>query len=318
MNWRVDYQFSNHALILGESISITIHIENKENTSLYFSNFKINFNNKYFRLNQLSLLLLPFKTYSSVSQPFLIPNDLIKKTSFQITYGAYQENKGKWNYLGEFFSRCYYVQIIPKPIYSVFVSRGLDIEDRIVGDPIAQIIREWGLNTITIGIEVQEPIKRNIPERVKQEIIKSDAVIMIADPRFLDSNGAKKVFEWAESELGIGYGNKKPLLVIKENDVKLGGLTSYLTRYGQIPEIPFYRDNMAYLRQSLDYILPKFREVIKNKNWNDFSENAIDYLKKGIIGAGAAGVVYWLMGGFDQSSKDKKRKRKVKNKDNKI
>jgi hypothetical protein len=257
-------------------------------------------------LNQLSIYIPPFRTNSGVSQQFSIPKDLVGKIFFEISYNVYQQINGNWYNLGIFFSPRFYVQIFPNPIFTVFVSRGLDIEDKIVGDPIAQMIREWGFNTITIGIEVQEPIKTNVPERVKQEIKKSDAVILIATPRFVDSNGAKKIFEWGEGEIGIGYGNEKPLLIIKENDVKLGGLTSYLTQYGQLPEIPFDRNNMKLLRQYLDHILPQFRNTIKNKNWNNFSENAIDYIKKGAVGAVAAGVIYWLMGGFEQSSKDKK------------
>jgi hypothetical protein len=44
------------------------------------------------------------------------------------------------------------------PLHRVFLSRGLLIEDRAIGDPIAEMIREWGFETVTVGICFSEKV----------------------------------------------------------------------------------------------------------------------------------------------------------------
>jgi hypothetical protein len=54
-----------------------------------------------------------------------------------------------------------------------------------------------------------------------------------------------RTLEWLHSELGIAYGINKPLLVLKENTVKLKGLPSYLTSFdNNIPLVKFDRSNL--------------------------------------------------------------------------
>jgi len=48
------------------------------------------------------------------------------------------------------------------------------------------MIREWGFETVTVGVEVKVP-EEEVARTVEEEIKKADALIAIATPRFLDA-----------------------------------------------------------------------------------------------------------------------------------
>ena len=54
-----------------------------------------------------------------------------------------------------------------------------------IGDPIVEMIKEWGFETVTVGIEVKVP-EEEVPQKVREEIKKADALIAIATPRYMD------------------------------------------------------------------------------------------------------------------------------------
>jgi hypothetical protein len=162
----------------------------------------------------------------------------------------------------------------------VFLSRGLSPEDRAIGDPIAKIIRELGFQTITVGIEVKAP-EEEVPETVKKEIKNSDALIAIATPRFMDAfTELWKTLEWLHAEIGIAFGIDKPLLILKDRQVSLGGLPSYLGRQ-QKPVIEFDASNLDILHQQLSVAMPIFREWVKVKREHEFYDT-LDVLRKAI------------------------------------
>ena len=119
----------------------------------------------------------------------------------------YEHVKGRWIDLGFYESdRQYFISIYSRPFYRIFVSRGLSIEDRSIGDPITEMIREWGFNTITVRIEKHAP-EEQVPTKVREEIQKCDAIVAVATPRYLDAlTGLWRTLEWLYSETGIAYG----------------------------------------------------------------------------------------------------------------
>jgi len=135
----------------------------------------------------------------------------------------------QWVDLGYYSSENqYFISVYPTPLYRVFVSRGLSAEDRAIGDPIAEMIREWGFETVTVGVEVEVP-EEQIPTKVKEEIKRCDALIAIATPRHLDTlTGLWRTLEWLHGEVGMAFGIDKPLLILKDKRVSLGGLPGYL------------------------------------------------------------------------------------------
>jgi len=92
------------------------------------------------------------------------------------------------------------------------------------------------------------------------------------------------------------YGIDKPLLVLKENTVKLEGLPAYLTSFENIPLIEFDRNNLDRVIGHLDYYMPYFRQAIKEKRANKFFSNLIG---GGIFGLAALKGLELLENAFD-------------------
>jgi hypothetical protein len=310
MSWRFNWQFNNQMLTPEQSSSVTITIENNTNSTLYFSDFNIKFDNYIISLSQTFIHLLPNQTKSCASEQFSIPANIVGKIFFYINFKVFQCIRKNWVSLGEFNSSSgYYIPIVHQPIYTAFVSKGRSIMDREVGDPISQMLMEWGFSTRTVGFEVIVNDDET-PEAVRREIKNSDAIILIATQRYLDSEGAKKVFEWAYSEIGIGYAHKKPLVIIKETGVKIGGLSSYLTKYGKVLEIPFYRNDLESLRHILGNVMPLFRNNIKDNKWDDFVERGLDFIAKAAVGAIAVTLFNGMSRSFNPYFKPKGKQRK--------
>lgn len=155
----------------------------------------------------------------------------------------YEYINNSWLDVGYYQSdKQYFISVYPRPLYRVFVSRGLRaedrvIEDRVIGDPIVRMIREWGFETVTVGVEVKVP-EELVPQKVKEEIMKADALIAIATPRFLDAlTGLWRTLEWLHGEVGVAFGVNKPLLILKDKRVSLGGLPSYCKSFHQLIEL---------------------------------------------------------------------------------
>lgn len=117
----------------------------------------------------------------------------------------------------------------------------------------------------------------------------------------MDSDRFKRTFEWGDAEFALGYGEKKPLIIFLEDGVKLGGLPAYQEKHDKVPKILFDRRSLVSIRPYLDNLMPRFRKSIENKKWSDLVDGTKDFIIKASIGAGAAGIIYGLMGGFQQS-----------------
>ena len=186
--------------------------------------------------------------------------------------------------------------IYPRPAYRLFLSRGIRPEDLKIGDRIASIIRQWGFCTVTVGIEVKVP-DHQVAFEVRRQILMSDAVLVIATQRTQDViTQTWKSLEWIHAETGIAYGFNKPLLILKDNRVNIGGLPSYLTISNPKLELPFDASNLGNLREMLSLVMPSFRSSIQNKS----SEELIQTLGKVVIGGfafiGVASVIKHIIG----------------------
>jgi hypothetical protein len=96
------------------------------------------------------------------------------------------------------------------------------------------MIAEWGFETATVGIEVKVS-DTEIPERVKDEISKANGVIAILTPRTLDAvTNLWRTLEWAQSEIGVAFGINKPLLILKDRRVEVGGHPFWFVCYLQL------------------------------------------------------------------------------------
>jgi len=99
--------------------------------------------------------------------PLMLPQNVVGMKIFTIKYRMHELINSSWIDLGLYPSdEKYFVSVYPTPLYRVFVSRGLGIEDRAIGDPIANTIREWGFETVTVGIELAVP-EEEVPRKVR-------------------------------------------------------------------------------------------------------------------------------------------------------
>ena len=183
----------------------------------------------------------------------------------------------------------------PRPLYRVFVSRGLSIEDRVISDPIVEMIREWGFEAVTVGVEVEVP-RELVARKVREEIMEADALIAIATPRHLDAlTGLWKTLEWLHGEVGIAFGIDKPILILKDKRVDLGGLPSYL-RFEHVPIIEFDPYNLEELRVKPAIVMPGFREWIETKRRQKFFAALTNLICITSVIILVAGVVGFLIG----------------------
>lgn len=186
------------------------------------------------------------------------------------------------------------INVFLTPIYNVFLSRGIHFEDRIIGDPIAQTISEWGCWPRTVGINVNVP-ENQVTSRIEKEIQECAGLIVVATPRILDySTLTWRTLEWANSEAGMAYAKRKPILILKQKDVKLGGLLSRLDT--QLLE--FDPLNMYDLKIKLSVIMPGFRAAMEQGNTKEFNQKLKDLVMKGLAAVGGIVLISGIIGFF--------------------
>ena len=280
-SWSIRWNFNKANYSPGEQGLVSFWMENTGESPLYLSDLKLEFDFETYNLKSISGMVLPRENKFLGNVWFSLPKNVVGRKVFTLKYHLYECINGDWVDLGYYSSdKQYFVSIYPSPLYRVFVSRGLSIEDRAIGDIVVEMIKEWGFETTTVGIEVIVP-EEQVPMKVREEIKKSDAVIAIATPRFMDAlTGLWRTLEWLHGEVGITFGIDKPLLILKDKRVSLGGLPSYLSKLKQIPSIEFNPYNLNELKTALATIMPGFREWIETKRRQEF----FDALGRIVIG----------------------------------
>ena len=272
-SWILRWSFDKGTYSPGEVATVSFWAENTGNTYLYFNEFELEFDfGKYEIETVAGQIFLRSNRFLGTAR-ILLPKNVVGRKIFTIRHHVYEYINGEWIDAGIVeYEKKYFLNIYPRPFYRVFVSRGLRVEDRAIGDPIVEMIREWGFETVTVGIEIKVP-EEQVPIAVRREIERADAIIAIATPRHLDAlTGLWRTLEWLYSETGIAYGLDNPMLIIKDKRVTLGGLPSYLARYQEVPLIEFNPYNLDELRAKLAAVMPSFREWIETKRRQEFFE----------------------------------------------
>ncbi len=302
-NWRVRWNFDKPSYVPGDQVWVSFWIDNINNVNLLLSDLELEFDFGSYNLKSISGAIKPRESKLLGTINLLLPRNVVGRKNFAFKYRMFEYIGSNWVDLGIYQTeKLYFVSVYPAPHYRVFLSRGLSIEDRAVGDPIAELIREWGLETITVGIEVQTP-EEQVPAKVKEEIGKSDAVIAIATPRFTDAlTGLWRTFEWYHAECGIAFGINKPLLIIRDKRVVLGGLPSYLTETKQAPLMEFDNYNMPEFTPRLTAMMPSFREWIETKRRQEFADSLKNTAVSGLALVGAIAIISGIIGALSGSS----------------
>jgi len=145
---------------------------------------------------------------------------------------------------------------------------------------------------------------KDVPMAVREEIKKSDAAVGIATPRFMDAlTGLWKVLEWHHDEVGIAFGIDKPLLILKDRRVSLGGLPSYLEKSEQVPTLEFDPNNLDEFRMELSATMPGFRDWIETRRKQEFLDTLGKIALGGLAVVGTITIISGAIGMLTGSSK---------------
>ncbi len=303
-NWIIRWNFNKESYAPGESAQISIWLENTNNTYLFVSEFGLEFDFGLYNLETISGTIPPRTNKFLGNVNLLLPRNAVGRKIFRLKYRISEYINNNWVDLGIFKpDNQYVISVYPRPFYRVFVSRGLRIEDRAIGDPIAEMIREWGFETVTVGIEKQVADEQ-VPMAVKEEIKRADAIIAIATPRFLDAlTGLWRTLEWAHDEVGIAFGINKPLLILKDRRVSMGGLPSYLETQKQAPVIEFDSYKLEDVKIELSAVMPGFRDWIESKRRQEFFDGLGKIAIGGLAVVGGIAVLNGIIGALSGTSK---------------
>lgn len=121
--------------------------------------------------------------------------------------------------------------------WRVFLSRSLAPVDRPLGNSVATILGDWGLDADT----VDEPALDSA-ELIRARIAQADAVVVLATPRLFDPyTHTFRTPSWLQAETGIAWAQEKPFVVIREHGVVLDGLIGELVQRGHAMCVDFKR-----------------------------------------------------------------------------
>ncbi len=262
------WNFNQGTFTPGARARVTFHLENPGPNPLWISEINILFDFSTYTMSGINDIAPVGRSVQIASTTFDLPATEAGTNVYAIQYHLYEWVNNAWVDLGvQNPSERYYLNIFPAPFYRVFVSRGLHAEDRQVGDHIAQWIRDWGFETRTVGIEVQVP-EDQVTAAILDEIQRSDAFIAIATPRHLDAlSGMWRTLEFLHGETGIAFGLDKPMLIMQEDKIEVGGLPGYLMSFGLTPNFGFNRWDLNSLRNKVQAAMPTVRDAIATHRW---------------------------------------------------
>ena len=296
MSWVIRGTYNTQTCSPGEVAWVSFWVENIGDTLLYLYDLELRFDFGSYHLNISAGAIAPKENRFHGNIRFLIPSDVVGSKAFTIQYHMYRYSGGDWVDLGYWDGGQYFINIYPKPFYRAFVPRGLAPEDRVIGDPIVELVKEWGFETATVGVEIQVP-EEQVPDAVRAAIKSSDAVVAVATPRFCDLTGVWRTLEWLHAETGIAFGEDKPLVILKDKRVSLGGLPSYLGKMNQAPIIDFDQWDIPDLRLRLPDLMPALRQWVQTKRM----QKVPGEIGKAIVGGLAVVGAIFVINSFDQA-----------------
>jgi hypothetical protein len=300
-DWIIRWNFDREVYRPGDSGFVHFWLVNRGDTPLYAEETGLQFEwqeSEWYPVKRQVQIPVGSTQYIGMSS-FDIPARKVGMLRYRVGYHLweFQSRLNNWVDLGFSWSELkYFINAMPTPFYRAFVARGVRPEDRIVNDPIVDIIRSWGFETVTLPIEVV-PEKGEVARTEREEIMRSDCLIAIATRRILDGlTGLWRTLEWLHGETGIAWGVDKPMLILKERGLLLEGLPEYLIKEKEALTLEFDPLNPEELKPKLDVIMPTLREWIASKRREEFANAVIRAASIAIPALLIGGIVGFLVG----------------------
>ncbi|MFZ0512824.1 MAG: hypothetical protein WAM14_14550 [Candidatus Nitrosopolaris sp.] len=108
--------------------------------------------------------------------------------------------------------------------------------------------------------------------------------------------------KWAHNEIGITFGVDKPLLILKEKDIEVDGLPSFLSQYGGALFLEYDPYNLTDLKYSLALLMPAFRGWIEGQNSQSLLEILGNIAICGLAIFGGIEALRRIFGWIEESS----------------
>ena len=289
-------------------VIFNVLVKNNGNSTIRIKDFVLKFTNGFnVNLSNLDFILYP-KTDNLFSDSSAIKlNNQYGNQQFRLCYNIYLFNNN-WNLYDQYESQqLYFFNVVTKRELSsgqfvIFLSRGRLPEDREIGDIIKIRLKEWNIDTKTVGIDIDAPDEQTV-KVIRKEIMESDGLIAIATHRNYDIlTKTWQTLEWLHAELGIAFAIDKPLLIINENNTPLKGLPSYLVNHNNIPSFNFDRNDKQNLIINIDNHMPPFKEWLKKYRDKQFFDSITEFGKISLAIIGGIVVAKNIFDGFDFNS----------------
>jgi len=162
--------------------------------------------------------------------------------------------------------------IIHTPRFRAFISRSNHDIDRPIVDSIVSIIQRWGFDTHTVGINEIERDTDRVPDRIVQEIAKSDCVFAIATPRDISSiPNLFRTLTWLHNEVSFSFMAKRPTLLMADQNVLLDGLAGT----ERIPTIRYSASDLASFLGHINGLMPTIRQVLRDETAKQWEQQRI-------------------------------------------
>ena len=178
--------------------------------------------------------------------------------------------------------------IIHAPRFRAFISRSNHEVDRPIVDAIVSLIQRWGFDTHTVGINEIERVENRVPDRIVEEITKSDCVFAIATPRDVSSIPSLfRTLTWLHNEVSFSFMAKRPTLLIADQNVLLDGLTGT----EKIPTIRYSAFDLSLFLLHLNGLMPTIRQIIRDETFRRWEQARIQEIEEIRFQSFVAGMV---------------------------
>ncbi|MDI6781101.1 MAG: hypothetical protein QME49_03205 [bacterium] len=289
--WVVSPKVNKFVWKTGEEMKVDLNVRNLSDSALYFSRAEIIPSwikgKKGIKIVEGNYLASGDSTFIAEFNLQLPPTPGLYTLKFGLETWIYNNYTTNWKNLGVQQTPYWgYIQVTQQsPIYTVFVSCSLREEDKPCVNQILNLLKLWGFNPVTVGINRFSEDPSKIPQDIDKEIEKATAVIGIATPRdYSIQDKAYKAFPWLHIETKKGIDSNKPLLFIVDERIKQEGLLEY----PDFPKVFYNPTKLDVLEHKLAVVMPGFRELIAEKK-----------VQKFLDGLGKAGLILggiWLVG----------------------
>ena len=291
-----------------DTVTFHVQVRNKNNYNIRLTDFVLAFDDG----DRIDIHDLDFVLYPNSDKIF---HDNIRirllgqygNKKFRLCYKIYLFNDDWYPYQEIISKDEYFFNVVTQREFTsgrfiVFLSRCRLSTDRIIGDIIKTRLKQWNIDCVTVGIDIEPPDEKAL-QIIRKEISQADGLIAIATPRNYNIiTRTWQTLEWLHAELGIAFAKDKPLLIIKEEGTELKGLPSYLVDYGNIPFFFYNREDTKNLIINIDRYMPFFREWLKKYKNNEFFDGLIEFAKISLALIGGIVVAKNIFDGLKSES----------------